>query len=67
VLHPVSGIAKCPGCRQPAATGPDNPWRPFCSERCRLIDLGDWLTGRHAIPVTDEIPPEPESGGETRH
>jgi hypothetical protein len=27
-----------------------NAWRPFCSERCRLIDLGGWLTGQNAIP-----------------
>ena len=27
-----------------------NPWRPFCSERCKLIDLGGWLTGENAIP-----------------
>ena len=26
------------------------PFRPFCSERCRLIDLGAWFTGQHAIP-----------------
>lgn len=26
-----------------------NPWRPFCSERCRLIDLDNWLTGRYRI------------------
>jgi len=29
---------------------PANPWRPFCSERCRLLDLGAWLFERHAIP-----------------
>jgi hypothetical protein len=27
-----------------------NPWRPFCSERCKLIDLGGWLSGDNAIP-----------------
>jgi hypothetical protein len=27
-----------------------NPWRPFCSERCKLIDLGGWLSGENAIP-----------------
>jgi hypothetical protein len=26
------------------------PFRPFCSERCRLIDLGAWLSGQRAIP-----------------
>ncbi|MCU7857439.1 MAG: DNA gyrase inhibitor YacG, partial [Candidatus Thiodiazotropha sp. (ex Lucinoma borealis)] len=30
-------------------------WRPFCSERCRLIDLGDWLDESHRIsePLDD--------------
>ncbi len=28
----------------------DNPFRPFCSERCKMIDLGDWLAEKHAIP-----------------
>ena len=27
-----------------------NPYRPFCSERCKLIDLGGWLEERNAIP-----------------
>ena len=35
----------------------DNPYRPFCSERCKLIDLGAWLEEKHAIPGEDaEIP-----------
>ncbi|MBE2212590.1 MAG: DNA gyrase inhibitor YacG [Opitutaceae bacterium] len=38
----------CPTCRR---RGPwlDGDWKPFCSERCRLIDLGSWFAGRHAI------------------
>jgi len=32
-------------------------WRPFCSERCRLIDLGAWMTEKHAIPG-EEISPD---------
>ena len=34
----------------------NNPWRPFCSERCKLIDLGDWAAERHAIPGDDNAP-----------
>ena len=46
----------CPHCgRRHAWQG--NPYRPFCSERCKLIDLGDWLTGKNAVPGDDvEIP-----------
>jgi len=29
---------------------PESVFRPFCSDRCRLIDLGAWLTEKHAIP-----------------
>jgi endogenous inhibitor of DNA gyrase (YacG/DUF329 family) len=43
----------CPICKKPAdAKGPDFP---FCSDRCRLIDLGKWASGGYVIssPVTD--------------
>jgi len=33
----------CPVCRNTGHYHMDNPFRPFCSERCRLIDLGQWL------------------------
>lgn len=32
---------------------PDNKWRPFCSERCKLIDLGNWAAEKNVIPVTE--------------
>jgi endogenous inhibitor of DNA gyrase (YacG/DUF329 family) len=46
--------------------------RPFCSERCRLIDLGDWITGKHIIPgesAEGENPPaiETEEGDPSPH
>ena len=41
---------KCPTCKQPVEWGPQSPYRPFCSKRCRLIDLGGWLDGSHHIP-----------------
>ena len=28
-----------------------NPYRPFCCERCKLVDLGNWISGRYHIPV----------------
>ncbi|RME32906.1 MAG: DNA gyrase inhibitor YacG [Gammaproteobacteria bacterium] len=40
---------RCPVCSRPLPEG-ENPWRPFCSERCKLIDLGAWLGERHVIP-----------------
>ena len=39
---------KCPVCRN-MTTWEENPNRPFCSERCRLIDLGAWASGEYKI------------------
>ena len=41
---------RCPICRR-ATTLEGNPFRPFCSERCKLIDLDNWLTGRYRVSV----------------
>jgi len=41
----------CPTCRRPAVYGPHNPWRPFCSERCRSADLGAWASERFRVPA----------------
>jgi endogenous inhibitor of DNA gyrase (YacG/DUF329 family) len=35
---------KCPGCEGVSVYGPDNPYRPFCSERCKNHDLGAWAS-----------------------
>ncbi|MFO0774516.1 MAG: DNA gyrase inhibitor YacG [Nitrospiraceae bacterium] len=40
---------RCPTCRA-ETTWQDNPTRPFCSERCKLIDLGRWASERYRIP-----------------
>lgn len=47
---------KCPICEKESAFE-GNKYRPFCSERCKLIDLGNWAGGRYFIP-TKEKPPE---------
>jgi uncharacterized protein len=39
----------CPLCRQ-SSTWESNPWRPFCSERCQVVDLGAWAMERYRIP-----------------
>jgi uncharacterized protein len=40
---------RCPTCRQPIEWE-GNAHRPFCSERCRLLDLGAWASERYRIP-----------------
>jgi len=54
---------KCPTCRRTVEWSPESPYRPFCSDRCRLIDLGAWFGEQHRIPdgsaaEQDELPRE---------
>jgi len=42
----------------PALFSRDNAWRPYCSERCRLIDLGNWAAEIYRVPETGAKPPE---------
>ena len=49
----------CPSCKQPSLYGADNPWRPFCSQRCRSADLGAWAAERFRVPA--EAPTDDES------
>jgi endogenous inhibitor of DNA gyrase (YacG/DUF329 family) len=41
---------KCPTCGRDLEWSAASPWRPFCSERCRLLDLGAWLNDQRAVP-----------------
>lgn len=52
-------IVACPTCGKDVPFKPESKWRPFCSERCRLIDLGDWFNEENAIPG-EEVPQEDE-------
>lgn len=40
---------KCPTCGKPIEWK-ENPFRPFCSERCQLVDLGRWVEGEYRVP-----------------
>lgn len=46
----------CPTCQKPAEWQ-DNPHRPFCSERCKLIDFGRWANEEYRVPAE----PAPET------
>jgi endogenous inhibitor of DNA gyrase (YacG/DUF329 family) len=50
----------CPSCRKPALYGPRNPWRPFCSERCRNVDLGAWASEQFRVPASPADTAAPE-------
>jgi uncharacterized protein len=49
----VPKIVCCPRCGVPVEWVPEQRYRPFCSERCRLIDLGAWANERYRVPVND--------------
>lgn len=40
----------CPICNKATPFTPDNPYRPFCSQRCKLIDLGQWANEEYRVP-----------------
>jgi endogenous inhibitor of DNA gyrase (YacG/DUF329 family) len=45
----------CPTCKKPASFSPQNAFRPFCSERCKLIDLGAWASEEFKIPTNETV------------
>jgi endogenous inhibitor of DNA gyrase (YacG/DUF329 family) len=47
-------MAKCPICDAPAKAREANPSFPFCSARCKTIDLGKWLSEEYRGPITEE-------------
>lgn len=69
----VSTTAReCSVCRKPVAPRAENPAFPFCSKRCRMVDLGRWLGEEYRVPARqadeqeDELPADqhPERGGD---
>jgi len=48
----------CPSCRAPVAWTEASRFRPFCSERCRLIDFGAWVTESYRVPAVETDEPE---------
>ncbi len=45
-------LVKCPTCKKDATFDSSNPYRPFCSERCKIGDLAKWATEQYTIPVS---------------
>lgn len=53
----------CPTCQKPVEWVATSEFRPFCCERCKLIDLGEWASGERAIPGEDASPQELQPKG----
>lgn len=45
----MSKLRPCPNCKKPIIYDLKNEFRPFCSERCKLIDLGEWAQEKFAL------------------
>ncbi|HZV60863.1 MAG TPA: DNA gyrase inhibitor YacG [Methylophilaceae bacterium] len=56
-------MVTCPQCNKLSEFSPQNPYRPFCSERCKLVDLGQWASENYRIPEAikpEDLPDENE-------
>jgi endogenous inhibitor of DNA gyrase (YacG/DUF329 family) len=53
----------CPRCGAQAAYSPENRWRPFCSERCRTIDLGAWASEAYRVPAAPATDKDKDDDG----
>ncbi|HSG11386.1 MAG TPA: DNA gyrase inhibitor YacG [Gammaproteobacteria bacterium] len=60
-MHKKTKTVACPTCSTPVEWHAAALWRPFCSERCRLIDLGKWFDESNRIPADEGLPEHPES------
>jgi len=58
---PKERIVRCPQCGGDSIFAPSNKWRPFCSERCRQIDLGAWASEAFRVPAAP--PQDPDEAG----
>ena len=50
----MAKVVNCPQCGAPVVWDSAHPWRPFCSERCKMIDLGAWATESYRVPVEED-------------
>jgi len=57
-------VVSCPTCGASVAWVAENRWKPFCSERCKMIDLGQWAAGKYRVPAGEQAPddesPQPQ-------
>jgi endogenous inhibitor of DNA gyrase (YacG/DUF329 family) len=52
-------VVSCPSCAATVVWTAASRWKPFCSERCKLIDLGQWATEKYRVPAEqapDDLP-----------
>jgi uncharacterized protein len=66
-MHPKKpAIVACPQCGKEVIWSKEaSPYRPFCSERCKLIDLGQWAEGGYSIPLEEKSDEEISTSDQT--
>jgi len=57
-------VVSCPACGKAVEWRPEYPYRPFCSERCKQIDLGAWANEEYRVPVQED-PAQPAANDAT--
>jgi endogenous inhibitor of DNA gyrase (YacG/DUF329 family) len=57
-------LVRCPACGGDSVYGPGNRYRPFCSERCKNLDLGAWASEEFRVP--DAAPPDDQNFGDPK-
>ena len=60
----ASKIVTCPTCGGDSVYASDNPYRPFCCQRCKNLDFGAWASESFRVPT--EAPPEDEQYGDPK-
>ncbi len=61
---PKPRTVACPTCGGPSLYAPENRYRPFCSERCKNVDLGAWASEGFRMPA--DAPPDDQVYGDAR-
>lgn len=62
--QPAPKVVVCPACKGKSIYAVSNPFRPFCSQRCRTVDLGAWASEDFRMPV--DTPPDDEVYGDPK-
>lgn len=57
-------LVRCPACGGDSIYAPENPFRPFCSQRCKNLDLGAWASESFRVP--GEAPPDDQPSGDAK-
>lgn len=56
-------LVSCPQCGRPTPWNASNAYRPFCSERCKMVDLGQWASEAYRIATAETDSDQPEGKG----